>query len=81
MAEKTILLSGNLKRLRKAMGYSQAQIADKVGLKRAAYGAYEEGRNLPPLSTLLVLCNLYSVSIDDMVYHEINVSITFQPHT
>ena len=42
----------HLKTLRKARGLTQQELADRIGLKRAALGAYEEGRAEPRLSLI-----------------------------
>lgn len=48
-----------LKDLRKDAGFSQLVVADAIGMKRAAYQAYEEARAIPPLETLVNLSILY----------------------
>lgn len=41
--------------LRKEQGFSQAQLAEKCGLKQAAIARIELGKNSPQVSTLLKL--------------------------
>lgn len=60
-------LSSNLKYLRKAKGLTQAQLAEKLGLKRPIVGAYEEGRSEPKLATILHLAHFFEVNIDALV--------------
>jgi transcriptional regulator with XRE-family HTH domain len=57
----------NLKFLRSKHGLTQKQLAEKLGLKQAAIGAYEEERSTPPLSSLLDITKIFSVSIDAIV--------------
>lgn len=45
----------NLKNYRKSRRYTQAMLADKLGIKRATLASYEENRSFP---NPLVLCRL-----------------------
>ena len=56
-----------IKHYRKAQGWTQAQLAEKLGLKRSALGAYEEGRSEPRLETLVAMAQRFGVSIDTLV--------------
>ena len=58
------MLAKRLKELREGKKYTQQQIAEKIGLKRAAYGAYETGLNTPDAQTLLKLANIFDVTTD-----------------
>ena len=59
-------LTENLKRYRKLNGYTQETIAPKLELTTSAYGAYEQGRNTPPLSKLKQLAKIYNISISEL---------------
>lgn len=65
----------NLKFLRVQGGYTQKQLAEKLGLKQAAVGAYEEERSTPPVSCLMEISKIFSVSLD----HLINSDLTHLP--
>lgn len=54
----------NLKFLRTRAGWTQKQLAEKIGLKQPVIGAYEEERAIPPLNCLLDISDLFKVSID-----------------
>jgi transcriptional regulator with XRE-family HTH domain len=56
-----------IRHYRKAHGWTQAQLAEKLGLKRSALGAYEEGRSEPRLETLVAMAQRFEVSIDTLV--------------
>lgn len=43
---------------------SQAVLAEKIGKKRAAYDAYEQGRAEPSIFTLKKICDLFNITID-----------------
>jgi transcriptional regulator with XRE-family HTH domain len=63
---KMSLLSSNLRHLRKKKGLTQAQLAEKIGIKRSALGAYEEGRAEPKLTTLQAFAEFFELNIDDI---------------
>jgi transcriptional regulator with XRE-family HTH domain len=62
----------NLKFLRAKHGLTQKQLAEKLGLKQAAIGAYEEERSTPPLASLLDIVKIFSVSLDAIVNHDLS---------
>ncbi|MCC9165533.1 XRE family transcriptional regulator [Pontibacter harenae] len=57
----------NLRFLRKNAGYTQAQLAERLDIKRSLVGAYEEGRAEPKLSTLVNIAQLFNVSLDSLI--------------
>jgi transcriptional regulator with XRE-family HTH domain len=67
-----MVISKNLKFLRTEHELTQKQLAEKLGLKQAAIGAYEEERATPPLSCLLDLARIFKVNLDVLVNHDIS---------
>lgn len=61
------MLSEQLKKIRKAHGITQQQIADYLGITQSAYAYYETGRNEPDIETLKKLAEYYQTSIDFLV--------------
>lgn len=61
------IFAKNLKALRKAKGWTQQELSDRMGIKRAALGAYEEGRSEPRLANVLAMADLLGVSADAMM--------------
>lgn len=57
----------NLRFLRTKEGLTQREFAERLGLKQATVGAYEEGRATPPLSCLTDVSRLYRVSLDNLI--------------
>lgn len=53
-----------LQELRKAAGYTQSDVAKKLGISRQAYSNYELGNREPDYKNLVSLSDLFSVSID-----------------
>lgn len=60
-------INKNLKFLRAQQNMTQKQLAEKLGLKQAAIGAYEEERSTPPLASLLDITKIFNVNLDDLV--------------
>ncbi|WP_194973759.1 XRE family transcriptional regulator [Aquiflexum lacus] len=66
-----MLLAKNLKFLRSESGLTQSELAEKLDLQRTMISAYEDGRSEPKLSTLAILSELFVVSIDELLHHDI----------
>ena len=56
--------------LRKRNGFSQEDLADKLNISRQAVGKWERGETLPDTENLLMLSNLYGVSVDYILQPE-----------
>jgi transcriptional regulator with XRE-family HTH domain len=61
------MINTNLKFWRRELALTQAQMADKLGIKRSLVGAYEEGRAEPRLATLVNMARLFGISLDQLV--------------
>jgi transcriptional regulator with XRE-family HTH domain len=70
------LISDNLKYLRKQNGFTQEQMAEKIGIKRSLLGAYEEGRAEPRLDNLLNICRIFNVPMDVLISKDVRSEIT-----
>lgn len=62
----------NLKYLRVQQGFTQKQLAEKLGLKQAAVGAYEEERSTPPLTSLIDIAKIFKVNLDILVNQDLS---------
>lgn len=51
-----------LKQLRKTLGITQQEFADKIGIKRNSYANYETGRNTPIDAIILSICREFNVN-------------------
>lgn len=52
---------------RKQNGYSQEQLADKIGIARQTISKWENRQAVPELNGLILLIELYGVTIDRIV--------------
>lgn len=62
----------NLKFLRNRQGWTQKQLAEKLGLKQSVIGAYEEERATPPLASLLEIAEMFKVSLDTLTRKDLS---------
>lgn len=58
----------NLKYLRKQNGFTQEEMAEKLGIKRSLIGAYEEERADPRLEVLQILCETYELTLEELLF-------------
>lgn len=64
-------LGKNIRILRKKAGLTQKELADKLGMTYSNIGRYENDGTMPPVNTLLELCELFSVNIDDIIHKDL----------
>lgn len=64
----------NLKYLRKLRGWTQEEFSSKLGIKRSLLGAYEEQRADPRLEVLENLSEIFKVSLDELLLHDLSES-------
>ncbi|HEX3037380.1 MAG TPA: helix-turn-helix domain-containing protein [Oscillospiraceae bacterium] len=60
-------LSKKLRDLREKCGYTQQQIANTLNIDRSTYSYYETGKTSPDIPSLIVLANVFSVSIEELL--------------
>lgn len=60
-------LSENLKRARETSGLSQQEVADSLNISRQSVSKWETGRACPDINNLVVLSELYHITLDDLV--------------
>jgi transcriptional regulator with XRE-family HTH domain len=63
-------LSKKLRDLREKCGYTQQQIANTLNIDRSTYSYYETGKTSPDIPSLIVLANVFSVSIEELLGQE-----------
>ena len=64
------MLKDNLIMLRKLHGYSQEQIAEKIGISRQAYAKWERGLTIPDIEKAAALAKVYGITIDGLMKTE-----------
>ena len=56
-----------LRTLRRHQGLTQTEAAKSVGVSRQALSNYERGLREPSLKSLIIMSDLYKVSLDELV--------------
>ena len=64
------MLKDNLIMLRNMHGYSQEEIAEKIGISRQAYAKWESGATIPDIEKCSCLAKVYGVTIDSLIKTE-----------
>lgn len=62
----------NLKYLRKLRGWTQEEFANKLRIKRSLLGAYEEKRAEPRIDVLEVVCDIFKLTLDDILRKDLS---------
>lgn len=60
-------LASNLKRYREENGYTQDYVSLHLNISRQAYSHYERGSRNPDVDLLIKLCNLYKISLNQLI--------------
>lgn len=58
--------------MRASFGMTQKQLAEKLGLKQGAVGAYEEERATPPVNSLVEISRIFNVTLDNLVNRDLS---------
>ena len=74
----TIEIADRLVKLRKKYGYSQEELADKLGLSRQAVSKWERAEASPDTDNLICLAKLYGVSLDELLATEEDIDTIVQ---
>ena len=63
----TVKIGKFLKELRKEKGLTQEQLGEKVGVTNKTVSRWETGTYMPPVECLVILSDIYTVSINEIV--------------
>ena len=64
------MLKDNLLMLRSIHGFSQEEIADKIGISRQAYAKWESGATIPDVEKCARLAHVYGTTVDALLRAE-----------
>ena len=67
-----IQISSRIKLRRKALGYTQEEIAEKLELSHSHYSKIENAISSPSLDTLIKISKILGISLDSIVFGEEN---------
>ena len=60
-----------LKQYRLKEGFSQEQLAEKIGVSRQAITKWETKRGLPDVENMIILAELFKLTLDELVLEEV----------
>lgn len=66
-------ISKRLKELRTANGFSQEKLAELLDVSRQTISSWENEKSYPDVHNLIMLCDIYSVSLDDLMKGDIEI--------
>lgn len=61
-----------LSKLRYEKGFSQIELAEKIGVTKGAIGMYETDKRKPDYDTLLKFADIFNVSTDFLLSHSVS---------
>ncbi len=67
-------LGEKITHLRNALGISQETLADKLSVSRQAVSKWEMDQAQPQIDNVLQICELFSISTDELLYDEITIN-------
>ncbi|WP_421947053.1 helix-turn-helix domain-containing protein [Phaeodactylibacter xiamenensis] len=66
-----MFIGKNIRYLRSLNQHTQKSLADKLGKTPTSVGEYEKGKNLPPIDVIIKICEIYDVSLDQLVHKDL----------
>lgn len=63
-------LAGNMRWMRKRLGWTQEELAERLGVGRSVIGSYEEGRAEPRSTVLLAMSRLFDCTLEDLLQQD-----------
>ena len=68
MSSPTQRPTKTLRELREAQGWTQGELAERLGVDAGTVGKWERGRTRPRLGYLLSMARLFEVGIDEIAF-------------
>ena len=57
-------VGNKIRELRKNIGMTQSELAERLGISASAVGMYEQGRRQPDSDMILKICSVFEISAD-----------------
>jgi len=64
-----ITIGENIKRLRREVGMTQEQLAEKLNITNAAVSKWERGDSFPDITMLFPIADYFGISVDELMGH------------
>lgn len=67
-------IAQRLAAMRREKGYSQEELANRLGLSRQAVSKWERAESSPDTGNLIALADLYGVTLDELVRVDVDIA-------
>lgn len=71
-------IANKLVKLRKQMGLSQEELAERIGVSRQAVSKWERSESSPDTDNLIALSKIYKISIDEMLDSNVDTTVAYE---
>ena len=68
-------IAKNLMHYRKAAGFTQAELAEKINYSDKSVSKWESGNGVPDIYTLMQLAELYGITVDTLIGKGVPVAV------
>ncbi|KPX49171.1 hypothetical protein ALO68_200003 [Pseudomonas syringae pv. helianthi] len=75
-SDRTMTLSENLKRFRKARGLTQPDVWGPAGIAKSSYTSYEAGTQMPSADKIVELAKVLGVTTDELLLGESEMTVS-----
>lgn len=72
-------IHNNIRFLRKKNGYGQEHLAAALSISQSAVSAYEMGKSQPTPDGLIILANLFGITIDNLIRKDLSTEESIAP--
>lgn len=69
------MIDANIKYMRKKLGLSQEELAEKINVSRQSIAKWENGDSLPDIIKCRELANIFNISIDELINYSIEKKV------
>ncbi len=66
-------IGNQIKKYRSELNLTQEQLAEKVYVSRQTVSNWETGKNYPDIHSLLMLSNLFNISLDELIKGDVEI--------
>lgn len=70
-----MILADKIITLRKQLGWSQEELAEKLGISRQSVSKWESGMSIPDLERIVKMSNIFGVSTDYLLKDEVETTV------
>ena len=70
-----MMFNDNLNKYRKQKGLSQEELAFRLGVSRQSVSKWESGQSTPELERIIEIADLFGISLDELIGHEVMIML------